>query len=68
VLFFLCNWHGDEPDGGSKMKWTMHELGLIAPLSWFECLLVVCVFFILVVAGMGVIKFANYAYKVMRGE
>ena len=50
------------------MKWTFHELGLMAPLSWAEWSLMACVFGIGIFAGWQAMKFARMILKGMRGE
>jgi len=50
------------------MKWTYNQLGLMAPLTWAEWLLMACVLFLLLFAGWQMIKFAKMIFEVMRGE
>jgi len=38
------------------MKWTYNQLGLMPPLTWSEWGLMLCVFFLLFVAGWAVLK------------
>lgn len=45
------------------MRWTFHELGLMAPLSWYEWSLMACVLFLLVVAGWTVIQTFKILWK-----
>ena len=46
-----------------QMRWTFHELGLMAPLSWYEWSLMACVLFLLVVAGWTVIQTFKILWK-----
>jgi len=53
--------------GRSPMTTTLQP-GLMQVLSWGEWFLMATVFILLIVAGLQAIRFAKYAYKVMRGE
>lgn len=50
------------------MKWNYNALGLQSPLTWAEWTLMACVIFLLLFAGWQVIKFARFAFKIMKGE
>ena len=49
------------------MKWTFNEPSLMAPLSWAEWTLMVCVLFILIIAGWELIKLFRILFEVMKG-